>query len=75
MAHPDKSKIEAEAMKIIWLLNPYIYKDIKENIKIQLEGDGEEPYIVNFTVQGLIGFILGALHQLEHHQEKIDFKE
>ena len=74
MDYPSKSKFQKEAMRIIWLLNPYIYKDIKQNIKIQIEGGDEEPHICNFTIVGLIGFINGALHQLEH-QEKIDFKE
>ena len=78
MTHPSKDDIETsyekDAIKIITLLNPYIYKDINKRLSIEIAGQDDKPYTLTPTIIGLIGFINGSLHCLEH-QEKINYKE
>ena len=72
----EKKTIEEaqnEGMKIMCLLNPHLYENVETEIHIEMTSrKGEEPLIIHPTVLGLIGFINGALHQLEHHIKKID---
>jgi len=69
----DKELNEADA-KIVWLLNPHIYPNTDKVVNFEMINKDGEPQDFSPTILGLIGFINGAMHHLEHHEEKINIK-
>ena len=72
--YKTKKELKEAGMKIVCLLNPFIYPDTSKRVCFEMEKENGTTQNFNPTILGLIGFINGALHQLEH-QEKKDFKE
>ena len=64
---------QEEAMKIVWLLNPYLYPNDRKKVSFKMEKEDGSSEDFSPTIKGLIGFISAALHHLEHNEEKVKF--
>tara|TARA_Y100000004_G_C8942224_1_gene424686 strand:+ start:1584 stop:1820 length:237 start_codon:yes stop_codon:yes gene_type:complete len=72
--YKTKEELKEADTKIVWLLNPFIYPDTSKRVNFEMKDKDGKSQSFSPTISGLIGFINGVIHHLEHHEEKINIK-
>ena len=72
--YKTKKELKEADTKIVWLLNPFLYPDTSKRVNFEMKDKDGKSKNFSPTILGLIGFINGAIHHLEHHEEKINIK-
>ena len=71
-----KKECEEHGLRMVYLLNPHLYKNPKEKIDIELTGDSSsKPLNIKPTILGIIGLVGMFMHALEHQAKVIDGRD